>query len=70
MKKKLLFKIVTGERGRPETYHEYKIYDDGSFEGFTDIIYARNNHIAIKHQKMAEIQLINEESPIRNINEA
>lgn len=55
MSKELIFKIVTGDRERPETHHEYRIYDDGSIEGFENVIYIRNNHFAIVNQLKGEI---------------
>lgn len=55
MNKELIFKVVTGDREKPETHHEYNIYDDGTVEGFKDVIYIRNNHFAIVNQLKAEV---------------
>ena len=69
MNKELLFKVVTGKRGKPETYHEYEVFADGSIKGFgDDVIYAKNGFFPILNMELARLQRKYEESPTKNLN--
>ena len=66
----LLFKVITGDRGKPETFHEYKVYDDGHIEGFPDnVIGAVNYHFQILNSVLGKLQRKYERSPTTKTNE-
>ena len=77
LERELIFKIITGEEGRPKTIRECKIYSDGTVEGYPrSFLGIFNGHFSILNRELAKLKLEYEQAygggacPSRRLNDS